>query len=218
MQNKIFVIDLDGTLIKGQSQRCLIEYMKEIGKISIFKYFIIMLGFIMYKLYLYNNAGQLLQFSLNNFKNEKEINIYNDINIFFNKDLKDKYFNHSKEIINMIKGYGCEIIILSAVIEPLVKRICDDLGVIRYISTRLEFDENGLFTGKIIDKQNYGNQKLNNIRKYLSENRFNEDNVVILTDHKSDISIIEYFKNSIITNPDKNMSKWARQNNYPIIY
>ena len=46
----------------------------------------------------------------------------------------------------------------------------------------------------------------------------NEEDVVIITDHISDISLIEYFKNSIIANPNSVMKKWARQNNYPIIY
>ena len=76
MKNKIFVIDLDSTLIREQSQGYLIKYLKEIKKISLFKYLVIMSGFILYKLSLYTNAGQLLQYSLNNFKNDTEENIY----------------------------------------------------------------------------------------------------------------------------------------------
>jgi HAD superfamily hydrolase (TIGR01490 family) len=218
MQNKTFVIDLDGTLIKGQSQRYLIEYLKEIKKISFLKYFMIMLGFVLYKLSIYKNAAQLLQFSLNNFKNEKEGDIYKYIDDFFNKNLKDRYFNNSKSIIKLMKDSGHKIIILSAVIDPLVKRICDDLNIVSFISTKLEFDNNGLFTGRIVDKQNYGNQKLDNIRKYLFENNLNEEDVIVLTDHESDIPIIKYFTNSIVTNPDLRMNRWARQNNYPVIY
>lgn len=217
MKNKIFVIDLDSTLIRGQSQGYLIKYLKEIKKISFLKYVIIMTGFVLYKLSLYTNARQLLQFSLNNFKNDTEENIYGYVNDFFEKVLKNKYFIHSKELIKVVQESGSEIIILSAVIDPLVKRICEDLNTPNYISTKLEF-ENGLFTGKIIDNQNYGDYKLDNIKKYLSKNNMNEEDVVIMTDHISDISLIKYFKNSIVANPNSKMKKWARQNNYPIIY
>ena len=217
MQNKIFVIDLDSTLIREQSQGYLIKYLKEIKKISLFKYVIIMGGFILYKLSLYTNAAQLLQFSLKDFKNDTEENIYGYVNDFFEKTLKNKYFIHSKELVKLIQDSGSEIVILSAVIDPLVKRICEDLDITRYVSTKLEFNK-GLFTGKIIGEQNYGDYKLDNIKKYLSENNMNEEDVVIITDHISDISLIEYFKNSIIANPNSVMKKWARQNNYPIIY
>ena len=92
MQNKIFVIDLDSTLIREQSQGYLIKYLKEIKKISLFKYVIIMSGFILYKLSLYTNAAQLLQFSLKDFKNDTEENIYGYVNDFFEKTLKKLAF------------------------------------------------------------------------------------------------------------------------------
>lgn len=217
MQNKIFVIDLDSTLIREQSQGYLIKYLKEIKKISLFKYLVIMSGFVLYKLSLYKNAGQLLQYSLNNFKNDTEENIYGYVNDFFEKVLKNKYFIYSKEFVKIIQNSGSDVVVLSAVIDPLVKRICEDLNVNKYISTKLQFS-NGLFTGKIINKQNYGEHKLENIKKYLYENNLSESDVIIVTDHISDISLIKYFKNSIIANPNSKMKKWARQNNCPIIY
>jgi len=218
MKNKIFIIDLDETLIKGQSQRYLIEYLREIKTISFFKYTNIMLGFILYKLSLYKNAAHLLEYSLNNFKGEKESNIYMYINDFFEKRLRKYYFKNTKEIVKIIKESGNRIIVLSAVIEPLVKKICEDLSIKEYICTRLNFNEEGIFTGSIIDKQNYGSNKLENIKRYLENNNIEEKDCVILTDHISDIALIKYFKNSIVANPNRKMKKWARQNNYPIIY
>lgn len=218
MQNKIFIIDLDGTLIKGQSQRYLIQYLRKIRKISFFKHLVILSAFVLYKLSIYRDAPQLLRYSLNNFKGETESEIYEDVNNFFDKNLKNKYFKYSKEIIKLIQESGGDIIILSAVIDPLVKRICEDLSINKYISTLLEFDKEKFFTGNIIGKQVYGDNKLINLLKYMVENHISVDDVVIITDHISDISIVKYFKNSIIANPNSKMKKWARQNNYPVIY
>lgn len=218
IKNKIFIIDLDETLIKGQSQKYLIEYLRDIKTISFFKYLNIMLGFILYKISLYKNAAHLLEYSLNNFKGEKESNIYKYVDDFFQQRLKKYYFKYTTEIIKMIQNSGNRIIVLSAVIDPLVKKICNDLNIEEYVSTKLDFNEEGIFTGNIIDKQNYGSNKLENIKRYLENNNIDEKDCIVLTDHISDIALIKYFKNSIIANPNRKMKKWARQNNYPIIY
>ncbi len=218
MQNKTFIIDLDGTLIQGQSQRYLIEYLRKVGKISFFKYFVILSAFVLYKLSLYKNAPQLLRYSLNNFEGETENEINNDVDVFFDECLKGKYFKYAKEMITLIQQSGGNIIILSAIVNPLVKRISEDLNIPNYISTLLEYDENKIFTGNMIGSQVYANNKLVSIKKYLSENNISEENVTVITDHISDIPVIKNFKHSIIANPNSVMKKWARQNNYPIIY
>ncbi len=218
MQNKTFIIDLDGTLIKGQSQRYLIQYLRKIKKISFFKHFIILIAFLLYKLSIYRDVSKMLTYSLNNFKGQTEAEIYIDVNNFFQTTLKGKYFEYSKKMIELIQENGGNVIVLSAVIDPLVKRICEDLNISKYISTLLEFDANKVFTGNIIGKQVYGDNKLINLLKYMVETKVSIEDVVIITDHISDISILKYFKNSIVANPDSSMKKWARQNNYPIIY
>ncbi len=218
MKNKVFVIDLDETLIQGQSQKYLIDYLREIKTISFFRYFNIIAGFLLYKLSLYKNAAQLLEYSLKNFKGEKEENIYKYVNDFFEMRLRKYYYKYTKEIIILIQDSGNRIIVLSAVIDPLVKKICEDLNIKEYVSTRLDFNSEGIFTGNIIDKQNYGSNKLENIKRYLDNHNVDEKDVVIMTDHISDIALIKYFKNAIVANPNRQMKKWSRQNNYPIIY
>jgi len=218
MQNKTFVIDLDGTLIKGQSQRYLIQYLRKVRKISFFKHMVILSAFVLYKMSLYRDIPKLLQYSLNNFKGELESEIYKDVNVFFENVLKTKYFKHTKVMIKIIQDSGADIVILSAVIDPLVKRICEDLGIKKYISTLLEFDEHKAFTGHIIGKQVYANTKLINLQDYMEENKIPEYDITIITDHISDVSLIKHFKHSIIANPGPVMKKWARQNNYPVIY
>lgn len=215
--NTIFVIDIDGTLIKGQSQRKFISFFKKKGVVSSFSYVYITVWFLLYKLHLVKDSGKILLFGLKSFKG-KTVETINDFMDEFIRDIiSPLYFKHSKDLLQTLKDRGGRVIFLSSAVEIIVQAIAKDLNISEYICTKVQ-TQDGKYTGEVEGKQVYGAQKSNYLNTFLSEKNISMDQVVVLTDHYSDIPLLKTAGKGIVTNPDAKMYTWAKRNNFTVIY
>lgn len=100
---KIAFIDLDGTLIRGQSQALFISFLRKKGLISNIKSFIILFWFFLYKTNIAKNTDWILSFTLSCFKNMSSDKIYTVIDEFVLKVIKNNYY-HDGPIYKRIKS------------------------------------------------------------------------------------------------------------------
>lgn len=72
--------------------------------------------------------------------------------------------------LGKFKAKGAKIYVISASIDDWVRPFCYRLGVDCVLGTRIEFDENGLITGKFSTKNCYGQEKVKRLLE-LEPNR-----------------------------------------------
>ncbi|MCF7865091.1 MAG: HAD-IB family hydrolase [Candidatus Pacebacteria bacterium] len=217
MKNNIFVIDIDGTLIKGQSQRYFIAFLKEKSIVSFLAYIRIMTWFILYKFHLAKNSNKILSFALEGFKGKSVASVNLTTDEFITQVVHPLYFKNSKTLISMLQSLGYQIILLSSAVEIIVQAIAKDLNVSDYICTKVK-TENGLYTGEVEGVQVYGEQKRVYLEQYLSTKSLKLDQVTVIADHISDIPLLKSAKYALVANPDTKMYTWAQKNNIPMIY
>ncbi|MFA6446176.1 MAG: 1-acyl-sn-glycerol-3-phosphate acyltransferase, partial [Candidatus Paceibacterota bacterium] len=110
----IIILDMDNTLLRGQSQEHLIKYLREIGLINSYKALVILGWFILYSLHLTNNTTRITEYVLSNFKNKNFDEIDNIINTFFETKLKKNIYKDGIKLVNDLKKDGRKIILVSA--------------------------------------------------------------------------------------------------------
>ncbi|OGD67940.1 hypothetical protein A3I18_01580 [Candidatus Campbellbacteria bacterium RIFCSPLOWO2_02_FULL_35_11] len=216
--NGIVIFDVDDTLIRGQSQQLFIKYLLKRGLISYFVYIKIITWFILYKLGFVSDPKKIAEYSFKLFKGKSKEEIEKLSKDFFQKILSKEFYEETLDIIKEHKNKGHKIILLSNAIEIIVGKISEHLNIPDYICTKLEV-VNEIYTGKISGEITYGQNKVEKIKNYLSENniKLEEAESWGYGDHSSDIFVLELVKYPFAVNPDKKLRKVALERNWKIL-
>ncbi len=217
MTKKLAILDIDNTLIKGQSQRQFIAHLHKKDYVSTYKYAVIMTWFVLYKLHLVKDTTKMLNFALQIFKGKPVDEVDELVNTWIRENKSALYFKNTKKALGILRDANFEIVLLSSAVEPIVKSIAQNLQVEKYICTKLGQTESKL-DGQTNGVQVYSDEKLNKIQSFINESKIVYDEILVMADHFSDIPILHWAKKAIVANPQADMKKWASQNNIPVIY
>jgi HAD superfamily hydrolase (TIGR01490 family) len=212
---ELVILDMDGVIINGQSQKVLLNFLFKKRIIKSFFYFKIYFWFILYKLNLINNPKKIMNFAFSFLKGKKEEEVNKIIAKFFDVELKRFIFPEIIDIINEHKLKSRKIIIISNATDLIVKKIANYFNIKDFIGTQLEV-VNGVFSGKILGEIVYGKQKLIMLNNFLKETNLNTKNSFVYTDHISDLPLLLASMNPIVVNPERRLLKQAKKNNWKI--
>lgn len=196
-KKKIHIFDLDNTLVKGQSQFHLINFLFKKKYIKIDTYIDILLWFIGYKLLINNNPEQGFNKAIKILKDKSNKEITSIINDFYKKSLKNKLNFKIIKILQAAQEKKHETILLSSAITPIAKVVSNKLNFNKFYSTKLK-KVNGYYTGELDGPILYGKEKAKKI-KQLYKNDNNE--ILVYADHYSDIHLFKLANKSFLINP-----------------
>jgi HAD superfamily hydrolase (TIGR01490 family) len=213
---ELVILDLDGTIIDGQSQQLFLNYVFEKRMISLFFYSKIYFWFILYKLGLAKNPRKIMERAFSFLRN-KEVEVVEKIaGEFFDERLKGFIFPEIIDIIRQHKEKDRELIVVSNSVDLIVRPVANFLGIENYIATKPEV-LNGNFTGRILGDIIYGRNKVNFVREFASKSNFSLIGSYGYSDHVSDLDLLMIVSNSYVVNPNKSLMKEARKRNWPIL-
>jgi len=212
---ELVIFDIDGTIVKGQSQLRFLRYMLATKRISRFFYLKILPWFLLYKMNLIKDPRKPMEmaFSFVRGKTVNEIAIL--VNEFFNNDLRQTMYKDAIDLINEHKKSGRRIILMSNSAEPIVHRIADHVGISEYVCTILE-TEDGKYTGRV-KSIIYGDAKTVEAKRFADANGFNLENTWAYGDHISDQPLLSIVGHPTATNPSPALALVAKQKGWPII-
>jgi HAD superfamily hydrolase (TIGR01490 family) len=213
--NVIAIFDIDGTLVKGQSQKLFLSYLSRNGLIPLTIYFRLLVWFLLYKMNFIQNPASMMKKAFLFLKgyNVKYINeICHD---FFQKDLSKTFYKVSLEKVKYHQDLGHKLLLISNAIEPIVKEVASYLGVSDFLATTLEIVDDK-YTGNILDIM-YGERKLLALNNFYHAHGINDRNTWIYSDHESDLPLLRSATNPVVVNPDSKMLTIARNNNWTVL-
>jgi HAD superfamily hydrolase (TIGR01490 family) len=217
MQN-LAIFDVDNTIINGQSQKILLDYLYKKGIIPFYKYISILSLFYLYKVNLISNPSRIMSYAYSFLKNKSDYDINLIINDFFSTELKKRFYDSIVKLINKHQEQGDRIILLSNSTNIIISKIAEHLGVNEFISSKLEI-KNKTFSGRIEGEIVYGINKYKLILKYLgiNDSTTNKIKAYFYTDHISDLPLLLNVSNPITVNPDNELLNIAKKNSWDIL-
>jgi len=213
---EVVILDLDGVIIKGQSQKVFLDYLLKKKIVSPFFYFKIYFWFVLYKLEIVKNPQKVMDYAFSFLKTRKTEEVIEIVENFFNEVLHKFIFPEIIDIIKEHKAKNRVLLIVSNSADVFVKRVADFLGIKNYIGTRLEII-NGRFTGKILGDIIYGKNKINFTKEFIKKNNLNLNNSYAYADHISDLDLLLLASSPYAVNPDNLLLKEAKKRNWPVI-
>lgn len=214
---ELILLDLDNTLIKGQSQQLFLQYLFSKKIIKIFPFLKISLWFALYKISVVKNPKPIMNYAFKFLKDWQVSDFQKLVDSFFKEKLKSVFYKEALNIINEHQMKNRELVIISNAILPIVEKISLYLGIKRQIGTELEI-ENGKFTGKIKGEIIYGKNKAKILKQYVQNNNLSLKESWSYADHFSDMSILKMTTHPFAVNPNKLLYKEATKRNWPILY
>ena len=158
MNKKYAVLDFDGTLIDGQSQRMLVKYLYRKGYITFTRYARIMLWYVGFKLGLAHDVNKIGNYAVGYLAGKKVDEFKPIFDDFFATECVPRIYKDSYELVSYLKGLGYGTTLLSTAIDPIISRACEHFGVGEYICTRLAVKD-GVYLGTILGEPVYADNK-----------------------------------------------------------
>jgi HAD superfamily hydrolase (TIGR01490 family) len=212
---ELVIFDIDGTIVRGQSQRLFLKYLLSVHKIKLSFYLKLMMWFVLYKLGLVKDPKKPMEYAFSFLKGKSVEEIASLAHEFFEKVLKENIYSDVLDIIKEHRSLGREVMLVSNAAEPIVKELALYLNVTQYICTTLEI-EDGFYTGKIGDTV-YGEHKTDMIEQFFKIHDWNLNTAWAYGDHLSDQSLLSIVKHPVATNPSSSLSKIAHKKHWPIL-
>lgn len=215
--NELVIVDIDNTLVKGQSQNILLDYLYRRKIIGVFYFVKIYLWFILYRFGLVKNPKPILEYAVRFLKDKDVVSVERIIKKFVDTTLRHFFFAEALEIIRIHKKAGRKIILVSNAVDVLVKEISDLVAANDYIASALEIKDN-VHTGKIVGQLVYGDRKLAVVKSYAEKHgEFSFKNMWVYADHYSDEKLLSAVGHPYAVNPDSGLKKIAIAKKWPIL-
>ena len=153
------IFDLDGTLIKGQSQQFLVFYLYKKKWLGTFRLVVILFWFLGYKIGICRDPNWIFDYAFECVKGKSLEDGDKMVESFFHDVLKRKFNDQTVSRLKKHQEKGDEVILVSNAIEPIVRIVANNLGIEKFFSTKLE-TKSGVYTGKIKGKAVYHQRKI----------------------------------------------------------
>lgn len=209
---KLICVDIDGTLVKGQTQVMLVRYLLGGKYINLTDYLKVLVWYLSYKYFgsgvdkkLANKMYKKILGGLS--KNEVD-GILDSFMVMIEPKIDYLIVNYVKNLI--LKG---DIVaIITTTIEPVAQRFSKIINATLISSTELEV-KNNKYTGKTINGINDTAKKL----YFLKRNTPGFNELLVITDHENDIDLLKLADKAIVVNPTKRLLNFAKKKNWEII-
>lgn len=215
--SQVVVFDLDGTLIKGQSQKYFAKYLYRIGIISGVDFLAALIWFAGYRIGIIDDPGTAMN-KFYSFLKGKDPRVVDEIaRDFFNKELKAHINMATASTLGDHRKLGRRILIASNAPEFIVKCAAEFLKASDYLATKFEISS-GVYTGRVTGDLMYNINKSKAVSNFIATQRLNHRALWVYTDHISDLPLLEIAKNKIVVNPDRKLAKLANKLKWKTIY
>lgn len=212
----VVLFDIDKTLIEGYSQQLFLNFTYRNGTISFWPYLKINAWFLLYKLGLLKNPKPIMEYAYEFAKNWSTHRLALLVDKFFKETLKPVIYKDALEIIEKHKKKGDAVILVSNSVEPIVKKIADELKLDYFLGTKLELVDNK-YTGKIIGDIVYGEHKPSYVKKYLAAHKLTLNGSWCYSDHISDLPLFSLCENCVASNSSRELANYAKRRGWQIV-
>lgn len=112
---------------------------------------------------------------------------------------------------------GRPAFIVSAASNGVVELLARVLDMEGGIGTRYEVDADGRYTGRLIGGLNYGELKIEPMRRFAADHGIDLDRSWAYSDSASDLPMLELVGHPVVVNPDAALARVAVERGWPVM-
>lgn len=214
MQNQLAIFDLDDTLIQGDSSVLWTQYLWDKQIISDPQF--VEADKAMMVQY---NAGTLdmptyLKFNLQTLADIKTEQVDIWLNDFVQSVILPRIYPEAIQTIARYRAKGIPIIVISATVSFIVKKIADQLNADVAMGIDIK-QQNDCYTTEIEGIPTFKEGKVKRLMNWVRHQPITDAYVYFYTDSANDLPMCQFADETFIVNGDSRLLKAANENNWP---
>ncbi len=208
--------DLDKTLlaVNSVSVWMLAEWRQ--GRLSNWQLFKLISGLIRYGFGI-TNIEKDIHTGLMRLKGEDNALVSSQIAQFYQTQIKNLYRPGALTALKEHRQRGHKLILLTSSLYPLAKLVTDELLLDDCLSTKLEVDDHGFYTGKSEGPLCYGAGKLAIAQDYADQLNISLGDCFFYSDSITDLPMLQKVGLPVAVNPDLRLLRVARSKKWRIV-
>lgn len=155
--------------------------------------------------------------SLSLFKGEQASIILEETTKFFFAKLRNLYRPGALAVIEKHRQQGTKVALLTSSFDGLAMLVQNDLKLDYCLSTTLEVDNQGLYTGKTIGFPCFGTHKVTYAQELCNRLKISLQECTFYTDSASDMPLLLQIGRAVAVNPDPHLRAQARLRRWDIV-
>jgi len=136
---------------------------------------------------------------------------------FVSTDVMPLVFPEALTLINKLKADNIPLLIISATVTFIVKKVAQKLGIDHSIGIDLLM-ENDCYSNKVSGVPSYREGKIKRLKSWVTENNINFDEIHFYTDSINDLPLCLYADHVYLINPCAQLLEQAKQHSQWQIY
>jgi HAD superfamily hydrolase (TIGR01490 family) len=209
-------LDVDYTLLAGNSVSLFVKFMRQEGKIGLWEIVSSLYYLAQYKMNLLN-FEKVAEREMAKMAGEPEAEMIALCNRWFEEMVVHYIYPQARTLIEEHRAAGDFLVLLSAASTYLVKPLADYLAIEHFLCNRPEVDPEGKFTGKIVYPLCYGAGKITVAEKFAEEHGLDLRDCIYYSDSITDLPVLTRFGEARVVNPDPLLRQEAKRRNWPVL-
>lgn len=202
------VFDVDNTIVDGQSQRLLVSYLFRHGLLSFSAYLGLLFWFLRYRFGFVRSPEDAFRRALSCFKGRSPRAIEPILEEFVRDVITHRIYGAAVREIREHQKNGDYVMLISNAVTPLIAIIARHFGIEHYRGTDIQVEQ-GHYTGEIVGKALYGEEKKTALLNFLSANSIADADIWVYADHLSDLALLRFAHHPVVVNPGRELKKIA---------
>lgn len=213
---KMVIFDLDGTLVRGQSQRLFLEYLFKMGIVGLLPCAKLYRWFLLRRVGFEKDPEAIMRYAFSFFRDWRVGIMDILVRDFLHDRLRHAVYREARELIAQHDTAASELVLLSNAFDTLVETTAMHLGIGTAFGTRLERCDDR-FTGRLSGSPLAGSAKAHLIQAYAERKKLTFAGSWAYADSISDVPLLELVENPVAVNPDRKLLRVARSRGWKIL-
>ena len=129
---------------------------------------------------------------------------------------QDHVYRYTRDLVSELKKKGYFLLAISQSPKGMLDSFCNELGFDKVYGRFYELGPEDKFTGDVVDLHLIAN-KANIVKRVIEKENLTLENSLAVGDTESDISMLELVEHPICFNPNNNLYRHAKRNNWKIV-
>ncbi|MET4696526.1 HAD family hydrolase [Endozoicomonas lisbonensis] len=137
--------------------------------------------------------------------------------LFMDQHIRPIMLEKARILLQKHRNRGDHLMIITATNRFVVEPIADEFGVDTLLAIELEI-KNNRYTGKVTGTPTFQDGKVTRLQEWLTENPgFSMEGSYFYSDSKNDLPLLQKVDFPFAVNPDPELEKTARENDWPVL-
>jgi len=208
-------LDMDHTLVAGNTGYLYLKFLRQEGRVGLRDLVRSMWWLLQYRLSIVD-MDAVSRRAIAKMAGGSEEELIRRNEEWFEAVVRPLVYPEAFDLVERHRRDGHEPVILTASTPYAAAPLARHLGVEHVICTRLEVRD-GRFTGRFHEPFNYGEGKIHWTRKFCEEHGIDLARSYFYTDSYSDLPMLEVVGRQVAVNPDFRLFLHARLRGWPIL-